>query len=402
LLTQANLLDVRDGVYRPDLNILVEDGFIARLSEGPIRAPADQIIPLGGRAVLPGLIDAHVHVIGVADLVQLANLSPYLVAARARSLMQEMVLRGFTTVRDAGGADGGLVAAVEEGHFMGPRLRVSGLALAPSGGQGDFRKGSSHHIGCPVCRGKRSITRVVDGQEEIRRAVREELASGAHQIKVMASGGIVSGVPLDRPQFSHAELRAATVEAARAGTYVMAHAYESAAIQACLAAGIRSIEHGTMIDRPTAERMAGSNAFLVPTLTVLATLAETATSGAKATYLRELLASGLASMDIAHSAGVQIGYGTDLDHGSQHLQLNEFRIRRQVMSSLDLIRSATIHNAELLLLANETGSLEEGKRADLLVYEGDPVADIEVLCEPARTLKLIMTGGKVVKNELNI
>ena len=401
LLTGARLLDIESGSYRSNSSILLRDGKIAGVSVGQADAADAQVLPLGGRVVMPGLIDAHVHAIAVADnLVDLAELSPYLVAARAGTVLSAMLERGFTTVRDAGGADAGLAMAVETGHFAGPRLRVSGLALAQTGGQGDFRRGLALDIGCPVCRGKRSITRIVDGVEAIRRAVREELKDGAHQIKVMASGGIASGVAIERPHFTGEELGAAVKEATRAGAYVMAHAYGTEAINRCLDAGVRSIEHGTLLDARTADRMAAAGAVLVPTLAVFEVLRRSALDPHKQAWLDSLLERGLGSLEIARASGVRIGHGSDLDASQQDHQLDEFRIRRTVMPAIDVLRAATIGNAEVLMMGDEIGSVSQGKRADLLVYDGDPLEDIDVICRPSSYLRLIVKDGRIVKNTL--
>jgi imidazolonepropionase-like amidohydrolase len=401
LLTEARLLDIESGVYRDNASILLHGGRVAGVAAGQVDAADAKVQRLGGRFVLPGLIDAHVHAIAVADnLADLADPSPYLVAARAGTVLSGMLERGFTTVRDAGGADAGLSMAVETGHFAGPRLRVSGLALAQTGGQGDFRRGSGHDIGCPVCRGKRSITRIVDGVEGMRRAVREELKGGAHQIKVMASGGIASGIAIERPHFAGGELAAAVEEAERAGAYVMAHAYGVEAINRCLNAGVRSIEHGALLDAPTADRMAAAGAVLVPTLAVFDVLRRSAVDPHKQALLDSLLERGLGSLEIARASGVCIGHGSDLDASQQDHQLDEFRVRRAVMPAIDILRAATIGNAEVLMMKDEIGSVSRGKRADLLVYDGDPLEDIDVIRQPSSHLRMIVKDGRIVKNTL--
>jgi imidazolonepropionase-like amidohydrolase len=401
LLTQARLLDVAAGTYRDNVSILVSNGRIASVAEGEQSVEGAQAVPLAGRTVLPGLIDAHVHAIAVAeDLVKLADVSPYLVAAKAGRGLAGMLHRGFTTVRDAGGADAGLAEAIDTGFFEGPRLRVSGLAIAQSGGQGDFRRHLELDVGCPVCRGKRSITRVVDGVEEMRRACREELRRGAHQLKVMASGGIASGIPIDRPQFTLEELEAAVTEATRAGTYVMAHAYESRAINLCLDAGVRSIEHGTLMDSATADRMAAQDAVLVPTLAMFVVLSRSAKNEKARDYLKSLFEKGLQSLAGARAAGVRIGHGSDLDAAEQDHQLDEFRCRTAVLSNKDIICAATLGNARILMMEDQIGSIETGKRADILVYDGDPLTNIEVICQPQRHLRAILKDGRMIRNNI--
>lgn len=401
LLTQARLLDIVAGTYRDNVSILVREGRIAGIASGEHSAEGAQVLPLAGRTVLPGLIDAHVHAISVAeDLVKLADVSPYLVAAKASRGLAGMLHRGFTTARDAGGADAGLSEAIDTGFFEGPRLRVSGLAIAQSGGQGDFRRHLELDVGCPVCRGKRSITRVVDGVEHMRRACRDELRRGANQLKVMASGGIASGIPIDRPQFALEELKTAVTEAARAGTYVMAHAYESQAINLCLDAGVRSIEHGTLMDRATADRMVAQDAVLVPTLAMFKVLSRSAKNEKKRDYLDLLFEKGLQSLACAQAAGVLLGHGSDLDVAEQDHQLDEFRCRTAVLSNINIVRAATLGNARILMMEDQIGSIETGKRADLLVYEGDPIADIEVLCQPDRRLRAILKDGRIIRNDI--
>ena len=391
--------------YQPGVDLLVEGNRIREVSDRRIRAAGARTIDVRGRVLMPGLIDAHVHVIGVTvDLRALARIPPYLVAAQAKGILEAMLMRGFTTVRDAGGADWGLAEAVRRGYFIGPRLLVSGLAIAQTGGQGDFRGRAEAEFGCPACRGYRSISRLADGEDSVRLAVREELRGGADQIKIMASGGLASGVPIERPHFSEDELQAAVGEATAGGTYVMAHAYESAAIGRCIDAGVRSIEHGTLLDASTARQMTQCSTYLVPTLSVLDRLHKDGRalglSPARTAYVGSVLRQSLEGLDIAHSAGVKIGHGSDLEGDLHRFQSTEFQLKARVMSPQAVIASATRVNAELLQLDGEIGSIAAGKRADLLVVEGDPLRSVGVLAKPEAHLRLIMKDGQIYKNEL--
>lgn len=394
LLTGARILDVVTGETASGMSILIEGGRITRIAEGRIVAGGAAHLDVAGRTVMPGLIDAHVHAIAVADnFPAIAQLSPYLVAARALRVLSDMLSRGYTTVRDAGGADAGLAAAVEEGPVYGPRLFSSGLAIAKRKGQGDFGRDGAAHPGCPVCHGRRTITRVVDDAVGLRAAVREELATGATQIKLMASGGILSGIPMEEPHFTRSEIEVAVAEAMAGGTYVMAHAYESRAIDNCIAAGVRSIEHATLLSPETAKRISAAGAGIVPTLAVFAVLRDEAEDQATRARMSRLLQSGLESIDTARSAGVVIGHGTDLHHSAQHRQPEELSLRRAVLSNLEIIQAATLGNATIMGIADNVGTLTEGRLADLIVVDGDPLANIEVLCTPAKTLAAVIRGG---------
>lgn len=405
LLRGGLLLDTVALCYRENAHVLVEGERIKEVDDRPIAAADAQVIDVGGRIIMPGLIDAHVHVIGVTlDLHALGQMSPYLVAARAKRVLSSMLMRGFTTVRDAGGADWGLAEAVRQGDFEGPRLFASGLALAQSGGQGDFRERGESVLGCPVCRGQRSITRVVDGVDDIRRAVREELRQGADQIKVMASGGIASGIPAERPQFSTEELLAVVDEAERAGTYVMAHAYGSAAVRRCLEVGVRSIEHGSLIDAATARLIAERGAFLVPTLSVFAGLRERGEAEGHAPEKRHayqrLLEGSFAGIEAARAAGAKIGHGSDLEGELHALQSREFLLKAEVMPAAEVVAGATTINAELLDRRGTLGVIAPGAAADILVVDGDPLSEVRSLADPERCLKVIMKGGRLYRNTL--
>ena len=406
LLTGARLWDPDTDTIADDINILIEGALIQEIADRPIKMKATINIDAGNRFVLPGLIDAHVHVIANAgDLNALAGLSPYLVAARAKSTLEAMLMRGFTTVRDAGGADHGLARAIEEGHFIGPRLFVSGLALAHRNGHGDYRAPGETDIGCPACRGFRSITRLVEDQASILGAATEELTGGADQIKIMASGGLGSEKALEVCFFEPEEIETVVKTAAGAGSYVMAHAYASDAVRRCVEAGVASIEHGTLIDADTAALMAARGSSLVPTLGVFAALRDQARQvsqrSTRADYLEELLRRSLTGLDIALSAGVRIGHGSDHEGATQHLQSREFAIRAEVMTPREILRSATQTNARIMGLSDELGDLAPGKRADLLVVDGDPLNDVSVLAKPDRQLRLIMKDGQCFKNELS-
>ena len=405
LLRGGLLLDTVALCYRENAHVLVEGELIKEVDDHPIGTADARIIEAGGHVIMPGLIDAHVHVIGVtSDLHLLSQMSPYLVAARAKGVLASMLMRGFTTIRDAGGADSGIAEAVRQDDFEGPRLFVSGLALAQSGGQGDFRMRGESALGCPVCRGRRSITRVVDGVGAIRRAVREELRQGASQIKMMASGGIASNIPAERAQFSIDELHAAVDEATRAGTCVMAHAYGSAAVRRCVEAGVRSIEHGSLIDAATASLMAQKNAFLVPTLSVLSGLSERGKLERQAPEKRDLydrlLAGSFEAIEAARTQGVRVGHGSDLEGELHPLQSREFLLKREVMPAIDVVASATVVNAEILGQGGTLGVIAPGATADILVLEGDPLNEVGSLADPDRCLKVIIKDGRIYRNVL--
>ena len=405
LFKNAAVLDAAASERRGGMAVLVEGSLIREVSDRPIRPGKADVIDLRGRTLMPGLIDAHVHAIAVTtDLAQLARIPPYLVAAEAKDILEGMLMRGFTTVRDAGGADWGLAEAVRRGHFLGPRLFTAGLALAQTGGQGDFRQREEFALGCPCCRATRSLARVVDGVDEVRKAVREELRKGADQIKVMAAGGMVSRVPIHRAHFSMEELGAMVEEARAADSYVMAHAYESTAIRRCVEAGCRSIEHGNLIDDETAALMARVGAFMVPTMTVYEGYHK---HGRELGFPRrvidqfaELIKSAITGLDTVHRAGVKIGHGSDLEGILHPYQSREFRLKEQVLTPHEVIVSATATNAEMMGQAGKLGIVAPGAYADLLAVEGDPLKNLGLLEGQGRHFSLIMKAGAIVKNEL--
>ncbi len=405
ILRNAALLDASAPERREGMCVVIEGEHIREIAERVNPGPGDRQIDLGGRTLMPGLIDAHVHAIGVTtDLHALALMPPYLVAAKAMGLLRGMLDRGFTTVRDAGGADWGLAEAVRLGHFAGPRLFVSGLALAQTGGQGDFRAREETYLGCPCCRATRSISRVVDGVDEMTKAVREELRKGADQIKIMAAGGMVSRIPIHRPHFSMAELRAAVEEAAAADTYVMAHAYESRAVQRCVEAGVKSIEHGNLIDRPTAELMAKGGVYLVPTMSVYEGYhrhgRELGFSQKVIDQFAELMKSAVSGLDTARSAGVRIAHGSDLEGILHQYQSREFLLKAQVMTPHETIVAATATSAELIGRKGALGIIAENALADLIVVDGDPLKNLELLGDQGAHMPLIMQGGRIHKDRL--
>ncbi|CAI5530584.1 unnamed protein product [Closterium sp. Naga37s-1] len=382
-------------------------------------APFPVEIDLAGRYLLPGLCDAHVHVTAAAsaDLHALAALPVSLVACRAARGLQAMLMRGFTTVRDAGGCDQGLAQAVEEGTVEGPRILISGHALSQTGGHGDMRKPS--HDTLPVAApssslcacssaasavGGLGIGRVCDGEAEVRRAVREELRRGARQIKVMASGGVSS--PSDRVesvQFSEGEMRAAVEEAEAQGTYVMAHAYTARAIKRAVEYGVRSIEHGNMLDEEAAELMLQRGSFLVPTLVTYERIKQagqqSGMDGSIVAKVQDLLERGLEAVALAERKGVPIVFGSDLLGPMQSHQLQEFGIRSKVQSPASILRSATTAAARLFGMEGEIGVVVVGALADLIVLDGNPLEDISILTD-SNNLKLVMKDGAVVKRDI--
>lgn len=409
LFKNVHVLDVRAGRLLEDHQVLVKGDTIRELSDRPITTQSAHVIDGGGRTLMPGLIDCHVHVtFSATNLALLAQTPNTTLALRALPILRGMLRRGFTTVRDAGGADWALKQAIEDGMdgtVIGPRLFVSGPALSPTGGHGDFRPRSDRlqPIGCGCLR--LASTRVVDGVDEVRRTVRELLQMGADQIKIMSSGGVASPTdPVNALGYSLDETRAIVDEAAARHTIVLAHAYTPEAIRRAVECGVRSIEHGNLIDAPTAALMAERGAVAVPTLITYEALARDgvrlglgAESVAKVEQVR---AAGLRSLEIFKIAGVKLAFGTDLLGGSHDLQSEEFLIRAQVQSNLDVLQSATLIGAELLGQSGRLGEIVPGALADLLLVDGNPLDDLTCLTGQGERIALVMQGGLVRFNEL--
>lgn len=402
LLRGGAVLDVEAGALRR-AEVLLEGRRIAAVAPG-LAAGDARVVELGGRVVMPGLIDCHVHV--CADgMVPYPTLFPSLVAARAARLLQETLLRGFTTIRDMGGADAGLRRAVEEGLFAGPRLFVSGRPLSQTGGHGDMRNPAD---ACPACalRAEASMMVVADGVDGVRRAAREEIRRGVDQIKIMASGGVSSPAdPVDYDQYALDEIAAVVDEAARAGKYVAAHAYTPTAITRAVGCGVRTIEHGSFLDEASARVMAERGAILVPTLVVYRRVVQHAAEvGISAFHLekaREVLATGARSLGIAQRAGVRMALGTDLFRAPKQYQAEELLIRAEALPAAEVLRQATIHGAEVVRMQGRLGRVAEGYLADLLVVEGDPLADLGVLQDQGARIALIVKDGAFVKDRLS-
>ena len=406
LLTNAFLIDCAGNEPRERASVVVEEERIreVRLAGSGPTGGHEAIVDCSGMTLMPGLTDAHVH-IGAVDvniLDQHREHPSNLVALMMARILEDTLQQGFTTVRDAGGADWSFKAAVERGIVEGPRLLVSDRPISQTGGHGDWRRiteTQSPEIFCPTA-GMRSV--VCDGVDEVRRAAREQLRLGADQIKVMASGGAMSPADeLSATQYALEELRAAVEVAEAARTYVMAHAYNDESVRNCLKSGVRSIEHGNLIDEETARIIAESGAYLVPTLVTYEALSEEGRDyGVPEDVIRkidEARALGIRALRFAYESGVRIASGSDLLGPLQDRKARELEIKTEVMSPMESLVSATRTNAELFDMEDKIGTVEAGKLADLIVVEGNPLENITVL-QKKSNIKLIMKGGTVFKD----
>ena len=403
ILANCAILDGTRDECRQDHHVLIEGDRIREVSDRPLKSATAELVDLHGRTLMPGLIDAHVHVVAVdAALARLAEQPLTLTSLQAAQVMEGMLRRGFTTVRDAGGADGGLAEAVAQGLIAGPRLFPSGQALSQTGGHGDLRPRTRSVVTCACCEYGAGLARIADGVDECRRAARDELRKGATQIKIMASGGVASPYdPIGNLQYSNEEMRAIVEEARGWHTYVLAHAYSPEAIRRAIDNGVRSIEHANLIDRETAEQVKAAAGYVVPTLVTYDALhrfgREFGLSEISLGKLAEVREAGLRSLEILQSAGVPIGYGTDLLGPMHRHQCREFVLRAEAMKPIDVIRSATTVNAALLNRESELGVVAPGARADLIALDGDPLADIALLDGEGEHLALIMKDGVLHK-----
>jgi imidazolonepropionase-like amidohydrolase len=398
ILKNARVFDSVLGQVVPRVNVVINDGIIVDVITDDTDPGAGEITDMAGAMVLPGFIDCHVHVNAVHHAVwQLSMQPPSLITAQAKHVLEGMLMRGFTTVRDAAGADYGIQLAVERGFLKGPRLFIAGAPLSQTGGHADIRPRGVKEFIC-TCAGIGLFPALADGVPEVRKAVREQLRHGANQIKIMAGGGVASPTdPIDGMQYSLDELRAACEEASAANTYVMAHAYSPQSITRAVQCGVRTIEHGNLLDEATAKVMKEQGAYLVPTLATYFVLGD---EGVRLGWSAEMLAkldrvkdAGTKAIAIAKSYGIPIAFGTDL-LGAMHPQQSiEWRLRSGVQSATEILQSATSVAAKVLNQEGKLGVIASGAHADLIVVDGDPTKDITQLCDPEKSIRAIMKAG---------
>jgi imidazolonepropionase-like amidohydrolase len=397
----ARIFDGLHGQYLDDSVVVVEGERIVAVERTTGDAVKGEVVDVAGKTLMPGLIDAHCHVLGSSLRVTDVETQPLTyVASYASKMLGHALDCGFTTVRDVGGGDAGISRAVADGLIRGPRVFFAGRALSMTGGHGDFRDPFSD-VGACGCSAEGRVALVVDGEDAVRTAAREELRRGAHCIKIMLSGGVLSPAdPIWMDQFTDREVIAAVEEAARRRKYVAAHCHPPSSITRAAMLGVRTIEHATLIDEASAAAVKSAGAYVVPTAVIVRALLDDAKAGRLPSWmsakLGEVSDQSLKGLEIMDRSGLKIGFGTDLlGHLHTH-QTREFLIRREVQSAAAILRSVTSVNAEILMEPH-LGKIEPGCYADILVVDGDPLEDIGVLAQDGRKLSVIMKAGELVK-----
>lgn len=407
IFENARVLDGSSDEGEQDRFVRVADGVIAEVSDRPIKDSSAKRIDINGKTLMPGLIDCHVHIVSpFPDPADNARLPDSLIALHAARIMKQMLMRGFTSVRDLGGADIGFQRALDQKLIEGPRLVICGKAFVQTGGHVDFRKPYDASDVETINRRLGSVSRVCDGVEAVRFGVREELRLGAQYIKVMAAGGAASGgFPIRRLGYSKAELDVFVEEADKAQTYVCGHLYSDEAIRRAVEAGFLSVEHATLVEPDTARMMKSKDVIVTPTIVAY----ESQKTEEQALRLDPGFSSRLdyaikrspESLEILHQAGVKMAYGTDLLGFLHKYQGHEFVIRGRTLPAIEVIRSTTCNAAELLRMKGKVGVVAPGAYGDLIVVEKDPLKDLSALDDEGRHISLIMKGGDLIKNELN-
>jgi imidazolonepropionase-like amidohydrolase len=403
LLKNVSLVDVRDGSISRESSILLSNGRISKLStatEPMGDVDFDRAIDIGGKFICPGLIDCHVHVTATpGGYAQWYDKSPSAIVTRTTYVLRQMLLRGYTTVRDTGGCDAGIRSAVSEGVIPGPRLFIAGQAISQTGGHADFRQahqGEAHKC----CGDIPALGRVCDGVPACLEATRDELRKGADFIKIMCGGGVATPTDhLHMIQFTAEEIRAITTTAKFFGTYVTAHAYTSASIRHAVDNGVLGIEHANLIDLETAKYCAEKGVIVTHTLSTYHSVTippfnRVLTEVSKPKF-DAVAQAGIQSLRYLKEAGVMVCYGSDLLGSSHFLQSVGFRLATQVYSPAEILKSATVNAAKLLRKEGELGVIAENAFADLLILEANPLDDISILENPDKFLGIIKEGRVV-------
>ena len=417
LFENVRIFDGKSGSLSASTNVLVRSNTIERISKDPIPINADagtRTIAGGGRTLMPGLIDMHWHAMLVRPTVaaMLTADSGYL-NLMAGAEATDTLMRGFTTVRDVGGPVFALKRAIDEGIVVGPRIYPSGAIVTVTSGHGDFRLPIEvpRTIGAPQTRQEQlGAAMIADSPDEVRVRVREQLMLGATHIKLTAGGGVASPhSPLDASTFTEAELRAAVEAAENWGTYVTVHAYTPVSIRRAIAAGVKCIEHGHLMDGQTAELLAANGTWL-STQAFPDELAEAFPPGSLERMKARLVFAGTdRTFELAKKHRLKTAFGTDILFSPQLARRHGTLLAKLVRwyTPAETLIMATGTNAELLQLSGKRnpypgklGVVEEGALADLLLVDGDPIADITLIENPARNFVVIMKDGRIHKNNL--
>lgn len=381
-------------------SIFIQNGVIAAV--GMIPTPkyleAGQILDAKGRVVTPGFIDNHFHAYGIGlDMMNLEGRPKSFVALQARLRLENALKRGFTTVRDVAGGDIGLATAIDQNLLKSPNYYFTGPALSQTGGHGDLRNPEFD-----VCCSNSHTVEIVDGVDNLVRATRERLRRGAHAIKLMVSGGVVSlADPIAIPQYSEEEIRAVTNETSRRGSYVCAHAYSPASIIHAVKNGVRSIEHANLLDEESANFIKQHNAVIVPTLITYKAMAthgkDMGMSSISLEKNAQVLDSGFRAIEIAMEKGITVGFGSDLMGDLESEQLLGLEVQHEIQGTLELLRSITSRNAEILQ-TNRHGWVKEQMTGDLLILDGNPFENATKIWTQTEGRVVIKAGQVVLRS----
>jgi len=418
LFQNVRVFDGKSGTVSAASNVLVSGQTILRISTAPIsidpRLKAT-VIEGGGRTLMPGLIDAHWHAFmtSTPQMVLMTADPSYLLLLAARQA-EATLMRGFTTVRDLGGPVFGLKRAIDEGVTLGPRIYPSGAFISQTSGHGDFRFSFElpRTLGGPLSHSEvEGIAAIADSPDEVRLRAREQLRQGASQIKLMAGGGVSSPYnPIESTQYTGPELRAAVEAAENWGTYVTVHAYTPRAIQQAIAAGVKCIDHGQLIDEPTAKLMADKGIWwsLQPFLDDEDAIPQVSPVSQKKAM--EVFAGTDNAYKLAKKYKIKTAFGTDVLFDARLATRQGAQLAKLVRwyTPGEALKMATGDNGELLALSGlvnpypgKLGVVEEGALADLLLVDGNPVENIKLIEDPDKNFVVIMKDGRIFKNLLS-
>ncbi len=406
LIENVRIFNGVDHKLKPG-HVLVVDGIIEKVSKDRIVSPAGaRVIDGGNRVLSPGFIDLHTHLAG-QNPRSMEKYHPTVAGANAAAMAKHYLDSGFTTIRDAGGTHPDFARAIEAGVIYGPRLFPSGAVISQTAGHGDFRAPHDPHPtlvgGTPYLESGSSI--LADGVDQTLMAARENLKAGATQIKIMGGGGVMSEFdPIHSLQPSPDEIRAAVQAASDWGTYVLAHAYTSAAIERLVVNGVKCIEHGLLIDDKTAKLVADKGVVISTQLVIFRTLQDLpGISERNLGKLEAVLAGQENLIRLIKKYGIKTGFGTDFIQGGYTMLTREFTERAEYWTPAEVLVQATSESAEIIRMIGKLnrwgnfGEIREGWVADLLLINGEPLEDISVLRNPETGLALIMKQGGIVK-----